>query len=90
MSLDLNQVRALCGLFMDWAERCNEMEMLAKEATGEVRQAYALVHKDYLWKLQAKAGQLWFYVCGSKDMNPFTLQPEGRIRSASDTASVEK
>jgi len=40
-------------------------------ATGETKNAYALVHRDFLWKIQRKVGRLWFYICGSKDMSPF-------------------
>ena len=92
MSLHLDKVRALCDIFYEWAVKCDEMRELAKTATGETKEAYALVYRDYLWKLQAKAGQLWFYVCGDEGMNPFTLPPalEGRPRNASDTASVEQ
>lgn len=31
-------------------------------ATGEVKDAYHLIYKDNLWKLQKKIGQLWYYV----------------------------
>ena len=31
--------------------------------TGEVKDAYHLIYKDSLWRLQKKIGQLWFYVC---------------------------
>ena len=34
-----------------------------EQTTGEVKEAYHLIYKDTLWKLQQKIGQLWFYVC---------------------------
>lgn len=67
----INQLRHLFNEVMDMAEKVEEMEKLANEATGETRSAYAIVHKDYLWKIQHKIGKLWYYVCGSDDMNPF-------------------
>jgi len=67
----INQLRHLFNEVMDMAEKVEEMEKLAAEATGETRSAYAIVHKDYLWKIQRKIGQLWYYVCSSDDMNPF-------------------
>lgn len=76
----IDQLRNLFNEVMDMAEKVEEMEKLASEATGETRSAYAIVHKDYLWKIQRKIGQLWYYVCGSDDMNPF----EEPNRSASE------
>lgn len=76
----INQLRHLFNEVMDMAEKVEEMEKLAAEATGETRSAYAIVHKDYLWKIQRKIGQLWYYVCGSDDMNPF----EDTTRPASE------
>lgn len=67
----IDQLRNLFNEVMDMAEKVEEMEKLANEATGETRSAYAIVHKDYLWKIQHKIGKLWYYVCGSDDMNPF-------------------
>lgn len=31
-------------------------------STGEVKDAYYLIYKDNLWKMQKKIGQLWYYV----------------------------
>lgn len=62
---------------MEWTIKCKEMEACMNGSVGEVANAYALVHKDYKWKLSQKIGQLWFYVCGSEEMNPFeNLRPE--------------
>lgn len=66
-----DELKTLYDEIMVWAEKVEEMEKLANEAVGETRSAYAIVHRDYLWKIQRKIGQLWFYVCGSEDMNPF-------------------
>jgi hypothetical protein len=67
----INELRALYDDILVWAAKVEEMDKLAEEATGETRSAYAIVHKDYLWKVQRKVGQLWYYVCGADDMNPF-------------------
>lgn len=66
-----DELKTLYDEIMVWSEKVEEMEKLANEAVGETRSAYAIVHRDYLWKIQRKIGQLWFYVCGSDDMNPF-------------------
>ena len=71
------QLRKLYDEVMEWAEKVEEMEQMANEAVGETRSAYAIVHKDYLWKIQRKIGELWFYVCGSDTMNPFeSISPQ--------------
>lgn len=72
-TLNRDELKALMDEVLVWAAKCEEMEKMAKEAVGETRSAYAIVHRDYLWKIQRKIGQLWFYVCGSADMNPFEL-----------------
>jgi len=66
-----DELKTLYDEIMVWAEKVEEMDKLAADATGETRSAYAIVHKDYLWKIQRKIGQLWYYVCGCDDMNPF-------------------
>jgi hypothetical protein len=68
---NIEEMKALYDDIMIWSEKVMEMEKLAADATGETKAAYAIVHKDYLWKIQRKIGQLWYYVCGSDDMNPF-------------------
>lgn len=67
----INELRQLYDEVMMWAAKVEEMEKLANDATGETRSAYAIVHKDYLWKIQRKIGQLWYYVCDSDDIEPF-------------------
>jgi hypothetical protein len=60
---------------MVWAGKVEEMEKLSEGSVGEVRSAYAIVHKDYLWKLQSKIGKLWYYACGIDEMSPFEGTP---------------
>ena len=72
-------VETLRTLYTDiemWAEKVEEMEKLSESSTGETKQAYALVYKDFLWKLQRAIGQLWFYVCGVDEMNPFEINQQ--------------
>ena len=71
--LSQDEMRVLMSDVMEWVGKVEEMEKLADTATGETRSAYALVYKDYLWKIQRKVGKLWFYVCGVDDMNPFEI-----------------
>ena len=67
----INELRALYDDVMMWAEKVEEVEKLSDDATGDTKSAYAIVHKDYLWKIQRKIGDLWCYVCGSDVVNPF-------------------
>jgi hypothetical protein len=73
----INELSALFDDILEMAEKVEELDKLAETTTGDTRSAYAIVHKDYLWKIQRKIGQLWYYVCGSDDMNPFEepIQP---------------
>lgn len=57
------------------AEKIAELEKEIENTTGETRGAYAIVHKDFLWKIQKKIGELWFYTCGVEDFNPFESTP---------------
>jgi hypothetical protein len=78
--LNISELRALFDDVMLWAEKVEEVQSLADKETGEARSAYAIVHKDYLWKIQRKVGQLWYCVSVSDDMNPF----EDTTRPASE------
>lgn len=69
--LTVNDMKALVDDVLEWTKKCEEMETMMKEATGDMAKAYASVHADYKWKIKQKIGKLWFYVCGSDDMNPF-------------------
>jgi hypothetical protein len=69
--LSVNELRVLFNEVIALAEKVEELDTLAGEAVGDTKSAYAVVHKDYLWKIQRKIGQLWYYVCGSDVMNPF-------------------
>ncbi len=70
-------LRALYDEIMVWADKVEEMEKMSSDTTGETKLAIAVVQKDYLWKLQRKIGQLWFYVCGVDDICSFdeTIPP---------------
>ena len=70
-TLNREKLDALIDEIKMWASKCEEMEAQMKSATGEVSQAYALVHRDYMWKIQNKIGRLWYYVCGCAEMSPF-------------------
>ena len=70
-SLTVAGMKALTDEVLEWTKKCEEMEALVKDTTGEIAIAYASVHTDYKWKLKQKIGKLWFYICGSDDMNPF-------------------
>ncbi len=86
--VSVGDLQSLTDVYMEWARK---LEQLAKEmegSVGETRGAYSLVYNDYLWKLQAKIGQLWYYVCGSEQMNPFTLDPP--VPRPSDEVSPEE
>ena len=65
------ELKELCDEILMWAEKVEEIEVAAHETTGETKAAYAIVHKDFLWKIQRKVGSLWHYLCGCEDMSPF-------------------
>ena len=79
MSLHKQNVEEFCDAIREWARKCDEMRVLAEDTTGETKEAYAKVYNDYLWRLRLKVGQMWYYLCGSEDMNPFTQQPPLRL-----------
>ena len=53
------------------AEKIEGFEKEFESITGETREAYAIVYKDFLWKIQKKIGDLWNYSCGIETFNPF-------------------
>ena len=65
------ELREIYTEVLEFSEKIEELEKMASESVGETRSAYAIVHKDFLWKLQRKIGQLWWNVCNADDMNPF-------------------
>ena len=67
------ELKELCDEVLMWAEKVEEIEVESHETTGETRSAYAIVHKDFLWKMTRKVGEVFHYLCGVKDMNPFEL-----------------
>jgi hypothetical protein len=81
-----DEMKKMMGVVMTWVEKCEEMEGCWENCVGEAKEAYALVHKDYLWKLQRSIGQLWYFVCGSEDLNPF----EEVVKAAAQKEEEEK
>ena len=69
--LDIEKVEVIMREVLIWVKKCEELKVAHSSAVGEAKSAYALVHRDFLWKIQRKVGRLWFYICGSKDMSPF-------------------
>ena len=53
------------------AEKIEGFDKDIENATGETREAYVVVHKDLLWKIQKKIGDLWAHSCGIESVNPF-------------------
>ena len=70
--------------FMVWVLKCDEMKKLCDTATGETKEAYAAVYRDFLWKLQARAGKLFFYLTGRSELNPFEIKRPETSNAASD------
>jgi len=60
--MDTNEVRAIMAgistIMYDVDFNKSKWEL----SMGEVKEAYHLIYKDSLWRLQQKIGQLWFYV----------------------------
>lgn len=97
--INRDEMKQLMALVMTWVEKCEEMEACWINCIGEAKDAYALVYKDYQWKLQRSIGQLWYYVCGTEDLNPFDVilnmakqkeeeEKEAHLQSASASASA--
>jgi hypothetical protein len=63
--LNTNDVRALLSAISAMMADVDYVKDKLNYSTGEVKDAYALIHNDAVWKLQKKVGQLWFYVCGA-------------------------
>ena len=50
---------------------------IAKTEVGVVREAFVTLRNHALWKIQVKAGQLHYYLCGTEALNPFVpVMPE--------------
>ncbi len=64
-SINTAHIRTLMVEVSGTVALCDDLASRVNYATGEVKDAYILIHKDALWKLQRKIGQLWYYVCGS-------------------------
>jgi hypothetical protein len=77
-SFSVKELRALCDDLIERAIKMEYMERMANESVGETRSAYAMVHKDHLWKVQKKVGELWLYMCGYDGINPFATQSATR------------
>jgi hypothetical protein len=75
MSLTPEEVQRLATAFVHWTSRIRDLEAEMATTSGEIRAAYVLIRNDYLFKLQAKVGQLYYYVCGTAEMNPYVLDP---------------
>jgi hypothetical protein len=73
-SFSVKELRTLCDDLIDRATKMEDMERMANESVGETRNAYAIIHKDHLWKVQKKVGELWLYMCGCEGINPFAIK----------------
>jgi len=74
---EMSELEDLLLKVMESAIKCKELQTTADESTtGETKIAYATVHNDLKWKLTQSIGKLWYYVCGSEDMNPFKKADE--------------
>ena len=64
-TLNTNDVRSLLTALSAMLSDVDYVKSKMDYSTGEVKDAYALIHNDAVWKLQKKVGQLWYYVCGA-------------------------
>ena len=76
MPLSHHQVKHLASLFVDWAARIEALDAEMATTSGDIRAAYVLIRNDYLFKLHAKVGQLYHYVCGVNTMDPYGIAPD--------------
>jgi len=69
-------LKALLEEILNMSHKADEIEKMAKEATGETYVQYSAVHRDLRWKIQMRIGKLWYFVCGAKEMSPFLDKKE--------------
>ena len=67
-SVRVKNAMTTVALYLD---KCDDIRHSALQTTGETRQAFCVVYRDYLWKLQRLIGELWYSVCGVEELNPF-------------------
>ncbi len=61
--MDTNEIRAIMTGISAIMMEVDMNKSKWGTATGEVKEAYGLIYRDSLWRLQRKIGQLWYYVC---------------------------
>jgi hypothetical protein len=47
------------------------LELMVAQASPEMKVHYEECWKDCHWRLCSQIGKLWYYVCGSEQMNPW-------------------
>ena len=56
---------------MELQVRCEMLEFMVAQASPEMKVHYGECWKDCHWRLCSTIGKLWYYVCGTEEMNPW-------------------
>ena len=56
--------------------KVEELDSEIPKADGETKSAYMLVHKEYLWKIQRKIGEMWNIIGNADAHSPFEMEEE--------------
>lgn len=69
--LTKEKLKSLFCEVMELQVRCETFEFCAKNASPEMKHHYEACWKDCHWRLCSQIGKLWYYVCGTEQMNPW-------------------
>jgi len=69
--LTKEKLKTLFCEVMELQVRCETFEFCAKNASPEMKHHYEACWKDCHWRLCSQIGKLWYYVCGTEQMNPW-------------------
>jgi len=70
MSFDRGELSQFLASISALGERAYHIQTLMEGSSGAVKNAYDLIHRDILWKIQTRTNKLWFYVSGWSTEKP--------------------
>ena len=65
---DKAAIKAICDEMNAMMEEVERLDTAIPLATGTARNAYLMTHKDLLWKIQRKMGEMWFMLGNAKPL----------------------
>jgi hypothetical protein len=73
---DKDEIKRICEEMNVLMDEVEKLDAEIPKSSGEVKSAYLLVHKEYLWKIQRKMGEMWFILGNADAPNPFDMDEE--------------